>query len=44
MTLCTYCNREFPLDEENNKKEKYLQCPFCGRLMINPFYDDTNRD
>jgi len=36
---CPYCKKIFNLDKENNKKDKYLSCPYCLRFCLNPYYE-----
>ncbi len=33
------CNKEIPLDKDNNKNEKYIMCPFCAYQFLNPYYE-----
>lgn len=37
------CEYIFPLDKNNNETERYIQCPCCGRMIINPFYRGNER-
>jgi len=40
---CDVCKKYFNLDKDNNKNEKYIQCPNCGKFLENIFYkNDTN--
>ena len=34
------CGATFEVEEDNiDKKQKYMQCPFCGNITDNPFYE-----
>lgn len=37
---CNNCGGIYLLDIEVIKKEKHLQCPLCGIIKPNPFYEE----
>ena len=45
-----YCNNckkiiiEDAQDFLKGSKEKYIQCPYCGKIMVNFYYEDEKDD
>lgn len=33
------CGKTYRLDKDNNKNQRYIECPYCGRIISNPFYE-----
>jgi len=37
---CKVCNRIYEIDLETvDRKNEYWECPFCGYVGLNPFYE-----
>jgi len=41
---CSNCNKVIIEDVKTfseESKEKYIQCPYCGKIMFNKFYEES---
>lgn len=38
---CVFCNCSYELEKYKiDKKNKYMQCPFCGKIGYNPLFEN----
>lgn len=39
---CPICKRKFEIETESvDRANRQMQCPICGRLSNNPFYEEN---
>jgi len=42
---CVYCKKIIveELEHAGMEDQYYVQCPYCGKQAINPFYEEKNK-